>query len=83
MLWGQRLKVFTDHKSLVWDTLGFTCNRVYCLRLLLEEYGPEIVYIKGGDNVVADAISRLEYNPEINVKSLDSTRSCYGLVKSL
>ena len=81
MLWGQRLKVYTDHKNLVRDALGLTCDRVYRWRLLLEEYGPEIVYIKGEDNVVADAISRLEYDPEVNVKSLDSTRSCYALVK--
>jgi hypothetical protein len=29
MLWGQRLKVFTDHKNLVRDALGLTCDRVY------------------------------------------------------
>ena len=28
-------------------------------RLLLEEYGTEIVYIKGDKNIVADALSRL------------------------
>jgi hypothetical protein len=33
---------------------------------LLEEYGPEIVYIKGIHNTIADAISRLEYDPSIN-----------------
>ena len=27
--------------------------------LLLEEFGPELVYIKGPDNIVADALSRL------------------------
>ena len=70
MLWGQRLKVFTDHKNLVRDALGMTSDRVYRWRLILEEYGPEIVYIKGEDNIVADAISRLEYDPEINVKKL-------------
>ena len=70
MLWGQRLKVYTDHKNLVRDALGFSCDRVYRWRLLLEEYAPEIVYIKGIDNVVADAISRLEYDPKINVKNL-------------
>jgi hypothetical protein len=33
---------------------------------LLEEYGPEIVYIKGIHNTVADAVSRLEYDPSVN-----------------
>ena len=81
MLWGQQLKVFTDHKNLVRDALGLTCDRVYRWRLLLEEYGPEIVYIKGVDNIVADAISHLEYDPDINIKTVDLHRSCYALVK--
>jgi hypothetical protein len=34
--------------------------------ILLEEYWPEIVYIKGIYNTVADAISRLEYDPSVN-----------------
>ena len=29
---------------------------------MLEEYGPEIIYIKGIDNTVADAISRLLFS---------------------
>ena len=66
MLWGQRIKVYTDHKNLITSSLGLTSDRVYRWRLLLEEYGPEIVYIKGVDNTVADAISRLEYNPTLN-----------------
>jgi hypothetical protein len=66
MLWGQQIKVYTDHKNLIRDALGLTSDRVYRWRLLLEEYAPEIVYIKGIHNTVADACSRLEYNPEIN-----------------
>ena len=66
MLWGQQIKVYTDHKNLIRDALGLTSDQVYRWRLLLEEYAPEIVYIKGIHNTVADAISRLEYNPEIN-----------------
>jgi len=61
MLWGQRIVVYTDHKNLTRDALGLTSDRVYRWRLILEEYGPEIVYIKGMHNTVADAISRLEY----------------------
>jgi len=45
MLWGQRVKVYTDHKNLIQDALGLTSERVYRWRLLLEEYGPKIVYI--------------------------------------
>jgi hypothetical protein len=66
MLWGQQIKVYTDHSHLIRDALGLTSDRVYRWRLLLEEYAPETVYIKGIYNTVADAISRLEYNPEIN-----------------
>ena len=50
MLWGQCIKVYTDHKNLTWDALGLTSDRVYQWRLILEEYGPEIVYIKGIHN---------------------------------
>jgi hypothetical protein len=45
MLWGQNIKVFTDHANLMRDTLGLTSDQVYQWRLLLEEYGPKIVYI--------------------------------------
>ena len=61
MLWGQRIKVYTDHKNLTRDALGLTSDRVYRWRLILEEYGPEIVYIKGVNNTIADDISRLHY----------------------
>ena len=45
------------------DALGLTSDWVYRWRLLLEEYGPTIVYIKGIHNTVVDAISRLDYGP--------------------
>ena len=69
MLWGQAVKVYTNHTNLIQDALGLTSNRVYQWRLLLEEYAPEIVYIKGIHNTVADAIYWLEYNPEVNAQS--------------
>ena len=61
MPWGQCVKVYTDHKNLTWDALGLTSDQVYQWRLILKEYGPEIVYIKGIHNTFADAISRLEH----------------------
>ncbi len=33
---------------------------------MLEEYGPEIIYIKGIHNTVADAVLWLEYDPSVN-----------------
>jgi hypothetical protein len=57
MLWGQRINVYTDHENLTQDGLGLTSDRVTRLRILLEEYAPEIIYIKGIHNTVADAIS--------------------------
>ena len=65
MLWGQKLIVYTDHQNLMRDALGLTSDRVYRWRLILEEYGPEVVYIKGIHNTVADAISRLDFTPAL------------------
>ncbi len=69
MLWGQMIKFFTYHKKLTPDALGLTSDRVYRWQLLLEEFTPEIVYIKGILNLVVDAISWLDYNPEVNPTS--------------
>jgi hypothetical protein len=45
------------------EGLGLILDRVYQWTLLLGEYGPKIVYIKGIHNTVADAVLRLEYDP--------------------
>ncbi len=52
MLWGQDIKVYTDHKNLTRDALGLTSDRVYHWRLLLEEYAQKIKYIEGTHNTV-------------------------------
>jgi len=66
MLWGQQINVYTYHKNLTRDGLGLTSDRVARWRILLEEYAPEIIYIKGIHNTVANAISRLDYDPKHN-----------------
>jgi hypothetical protein len=66
MLWGQNIKVFTDHANLMRDALGLTSDQVYQWRLLLEEYRPKIAYIEGIHNTIIDAVSRLEYDPSVN-----------------
>jgi hypothetical protein len=50
--------VYTDHKNLKWKK--FNTERVMRWRLLLEEFGPDLCYIPGEHNIVADALSRLD-----------------------
>ncbi len=66
MLWGQWINVYDDHMNLTSDSLGLTSDRVTCWRILLEEYAPKIIYIKGIHDTVTDAISRLDYYPKLN-----------------
>ena len=62
MLLGQQIEVFTDHKNLVHK--HFNTEPVVCWRLLLEEFGPKLTCVKGVNNIVADALSRLEIAEE-------------------
>jgi hypothetical protein len=63
---GQNIKVFTDYANLMRDDLGLTSDQVYQWRLLLEEFGSEIVYIKGIHNTVADTVFWLKCESIIN-----------------
>ncbi len=76
--------MYTDHANLIRDALGMTLDRVYQWRLLLEEYGPKIVYIKGIHNTVADTILWLEYDPSVNqtAENYHLTKVKRGSVKS-
>jgi hypothetical protein len=69
MLWGQTIKVYTHHKNLTRDALGLASDKVYHWQLLLEEFAPEIVYMKGIHKTVANAIYQLDYNPNVNLTS--------------
>ena len=39
-------------------------------RLILKEFGPKLKYIKGENNVVADALSRLEKSPNKEILNI-------------
>ena len=58
ILLGQQITVHTDHKNLTYKQ--FNTERVMRWRLILEEFGPELRYVPGDKNIVADALSRLE-----------------------
>ena len=60
ILLGQKIIVHTDHKNLLYQKMS--TDRIIRWRLLIEEYGPTFVHIKGEHNIIADALSRLDAN---------------------
>jgi hypothetical protein len=68
ILLGYQVIVYTDHKNLTCK--NFNTERVMRWRLILEEYGPELRYIKGEQNIVADALSRLDLDDSIPLPSV-------------
>lgn len=59
-LYGRTFTIMTDHKPLIY-LFGMkdpSC-RLLKFRLTLEEYDFKIVYVKGKENVIADALSRI------------------------
>jgi RNase H-like domain found in reverse transcriptase/Reverse transcriptase (RNA-dependent DNA polymerase)/Integrase zinc binding domain len=75
VLLGHDIIVYTDHKNLTFDTT--TTDRVRRWRLIVDEYGPTIQYIKGSKNTIADFLSRYPRDsapiptPEINLLDPD------------
>ncbi len=57
ILLGHLITIYMDHKNLTYS--NFTTNHITCWRLIVEEYGPKIVYIPGKCNIIADTLSRL------------------------
>ena len=64
ILLGQKIVVHTDHKNLTAKT--FNTDRVVRWCLILEECSPELRYIQGQKNIVADALSRLKLEENIS-----------------
>ena len=75
ILLGQQIIVHTDHENLTHK--NFNCDRVMRWRLFIEEYSPDLRYIKGEHNVVADALSRLE---RLDQTFDDSTEMYYSVM---
>jgi RNase H-like domain found in reverse transcriptase len=68
ILLGHQIKVFTNHKNLIYKT--FNTKRVIRWHLIIKEFGPQLTYIKRVNNMVADALSRMQmtekdFGPEV------------------
>ena len=68
ILLGHQIMVYTDHKNLTYKC--FNIERVMRWRLIIEEFGPELKYIQGEKNVVADALSRIENSPNQEILNI-------------
>ena len=63
ILLGQKIIVYTDHQNLTYKVFNTEC--IMCWHLICKEYGPELKYVKGEHNIVADALSCLGLEPPL------------------
>lgn len=76
-LYGRHFKIKTDHKPLIYlFNMKDPSSRLTKFRLLLEEYDFTVEYIKGKENIVADALSRTK----ITVKDLKEMNECINVM---
>lgn len=66
-VYGRKIKLFTDHKPLIWlNNLKEPNSKLMRWRLQIGEYDYEINYKEGHLNKVADCLSRIEINNTIS-----------------
>lgn len=64
-LYGKKFIVETDHKPLIYlFNMTNPSSRCMKFRLILDEYDFDVIYVKGKDNVAADALSRMRISSE-------------------
>ena len=66
ILYGHSIIVHTDHKNLLYQKLA--TQRLVRWRMLIEEYDTTFIHVAGIDNLVADALSRLDADFEKDIK---------------
>ena len=57
ILYGHTIRIYTDHKNITQPNIS--SQRIMRWRTIMEEFGVELIYVKGSTNVAADALSRL------------------------
>ena len=78
-LYGRRFTVSTDHKPLVYlYSLKDPSSKLARMRLDLRDFSFGIDYVKGKDNVGADALSRVIINSE----DLENLENIYAMTRS-
>ena len=57
---GHEVNVYTDHKNPEYKNSTASSQRAMRWTVLIKQFDPKFIYIKGVENTVADAVSRLE-----------------------
>lgn len=82
-LYGNEFTVYSDHKPLLYlYKMKNPTSRLTRIRLELEEYKFNIVHIPGKDNVVADALSRINIEDVKNMYNYDILAITRSMAKS-
>lgn len=77
-LYGQRFKLYTDHKPLIWlANLKEPNSKLIRWKIKLNEYEFDISHLQGKENKVADALSRIR---ETNVNQKHSKCQICGKI---
>lgn len=76
MILGYEIHVYTDHRNWTHDKT-YRNQRVLRWRMTIEDYVPIFHYVKGPDNVVADALSRLPIDPVAPEESFNVIAECF------
>ena len=68
ILLGHQITVYTDYKNLTYKC--FNTERVMRWRLILKAFGLELKYIKGENNIIDNALSRLEMSDNQDILNI-------------
>ncbi len=82
ILLDQKLIGHMDHKNLLYQKMS--TDRIIRWRLLIEEFGPTFMHIKGEKDVIADALSRLDanFNEKLPTEPMNDSMAYIFLTKT-
>ena len=75
ILLGHHMMVYNNHKNLTYKL--FKTERVMSWRLILEEFGPELKYIKSENNVIYNALYRLDMSDNQDILNISEIYGYY------
>lgn len=81
-VYNKKFTVYTDHKPLIYlFAMKNATSKLVRIRMELEEYDFDICYIRGKDNIQADALSRIPFS---EIKNLaEDSKSVLAITRSM